>query len=284
MLCRILTRKVAPPAAKKLIYNLCLKSQMRYPAGLAPWTPQQYDDLDKVPTVLLRQIYGLRRCFPTDLLYAPSDVGGCGESRLSDVAQLQKWLYLHSLSHLNSDAADVVINSLIFRATQATITDTSYNCSSRIAWGRRMGLTLHQAPHTPLPDQLAKFLASATSPSTRSLFTDGSFTLDAPLLDMLSLTATELSTSFAKAATGIYLPSSDGAPAVALLIRTQRGDTTGAYYQELLGLAIATLVSTATPLKIYSDCSSAIRRATQAASLLGTAVGVHYCRVFVPSP
>ena len=77
-MCRILARKVAPPAAKKLVYNLCLKSQMRYPAGLAPWTPQQYDELDKVPTALLRQIYGLRRCFPTDLIYAPEDVGGCG--------------------------------------------------------------------------------------------------------------------------------------------------------------------------------------------------------------
>ncbi len=33
MLCRLFTRKVAPPAAKKLVYSLCLKSQIRYPAG-----------------------------------------------------------------------------------------------------------------------------------------------------------------------------------------------------------------------------------------------------------
>jgi hypothetical protein len=118
---------------------------MRYPAGLAPWTPKQYDDLDKVPTALLRQIYGLRRCFPTDLLYAPEDIGGCGESRLSDVAQLQKWQYLHTLSHINHAAADV-INSLVLRATRATITDPSYYCSSLVAWGRQMELTLLANP------------------------------------------------------------------------------------------------------------------------------------------
>jgi hypothetical protein len=61
---------------------------------------------------------------------------------------------------------------------------------------------------------------------------------------MLSLTATKISARFTKAATGIYLPPSDGAPAVALIIRTQQGDTTGAYYQELLGIAVATLAST----------------------------------------
>jgi hypothetical protein len=46
---------------KKLVYNLCLKSQIRYPAGLAPWTSDQYYTLDRIPTALLRQIYGLRR-------------------------------------------------------------------------------------------------------------------------------------------------------------------------------------------------------------------------------
>jgi hypothetical protein len=79
--------------------------------------------------------------------------------------------------------------------------------------------------------------------------------------------------NYAAAATGIYLPPSDGAPALALTIQTQQGDTTGAYYQELLGIVVATLMSTVTPLEIFSDCSSAIRRANQAASSLGPAVG-----------
>jgi hypothetical protein len=36
-LCHLLTRKIASPAAKRLVYALCLKSQIRYPpAGLAP--------------------------------------------------------------------------------------------------------------------------------------------------------------------------------------------------------------------------------------------------------
>jgi hypothetical protein len=81
---------------------------MRYPAGLAPWTAAQYDALDKIPAPLFRQIYGLRRSFPVDLIYAPNDVGGSGESRLSDIAQLQKWHYLNSITHLGQGHADAV--------------------------------------------------------------------------------------------------------------------------------------------------------------------------------
>jgi hypothetical protein len=100
-LCRLLTRKAAPPATKRLVYFLCVKSQIRYPAGLAPWTPTQYQELDRVPAELFfRNIYGLRRTAPTALIYAPQAVGGCGELRINDVAQLQKWQYLHSTAHL----------------------------------------------------------------------------------------------------------------------------------------------------------------------------------------
>ncbi len=60
-MCRLLMRRVALPSAKKLVYTLCLKSQIRYSAGL--------------PTALFRQIYGLRRCFPADLIYAPRTWG-----------------------------------------------------------------------------------------------------------------------------------------------------------------------------------------------------------------
>lgn len=156
MLCRLLTRKVAPPAAKKLVYSLCLKSQIRYPAGLAPWTPHQYEDLDRAPTELFRHIYGLRRTYPTDLIYSPIQLGGCGESRLSDTAQLQKWQYLHSTSHLGSCSADVV-TELLQRAQLASATDPSYFCTSLIDWGRRMGLTLGQAPTTALPQAILSF-------------------------------------------------------------------------------------------------------------------------------
>ncbi len=121
--------------------------------------PQQYYALDKIPTALFRQIYGLRRCFPTDLIYAPEDMGGCGNSRLSDIAKLQKWQYPHSFSHLNAAATEVA-NSLIHRAIQASVMDPSYYCSSLISWGRRMSLTLHPAPTTPVPEALTKFIGA----------------------------------------------------------------------------------------------------------------------------
>ncbi len=57
-MCHLLAQKFAPPAAKRLVYNLCLKSQIRYSAGLlAPWTTTQYQELDRIPTALLRLIH-----------------------------------------------------------------------------------------------------------------------------------------------------------------------------------------------------------------------------------
>ncbi len=48
-MCRLLATKAAPPAAKRLVYSLCIKSQIRYPAGLAPWTTAQFLELDRIP-------------------------------------------------------------------------------------------------------------------------------------------------------------------------------------------------------------------------------------------
>lgn len=87
-MCRLLARKIAPPSAKRLVYNLCIKSQIRYPpAGLlAPWIPLQYQEIDKTPAELLSQIYSLRRTFPFDLIYAREEMGECGEARISELA------------------------------------------------------------------------------------------------------------------------------------------------------------------------------------------------------
>ncbi len=123
----------------------------------------------------------------------------------------------------------------------------------------------------------------------RPVYTDGSFSITAPLLDVLYLTCAELTTRFARATKGIYVPVSSGAPPVALFIRTPPGSATDAYYQELLGISVAMLMSTYTPLYAYSDCSSAISRATQALFLLGTAIGhlqhgsLHCCLGFFAS-
>jgi hypothetical protein len=133
-LCHLLAHKIAPLAAKRMIYNLCLKSQIRYPAGLAPWTTQQYIELDKIPTALLRQVYGLRRCFPIDLIYVPEEVGGCGETRISDTAQLHKWQYLYSLAHLGSTSSSAS-TALIRRALAAGPTDPSSYCTSLVKLG-----------------------------------------------------------------------------------------------------------------------------------------------------
>jgi hypothetical protein len=52
-----------------------------------------------------------------------------------------------------------------------------------------------------------------------------------------------------------------------------REQATDAYYQELLGISVTTLISLRIPLDAYSDCSSAIIRAHQALSPFGTSMG-----------
>lgn len=89
------------------------------------------------------------------------------------------------------------------------------------------------------------------------IFTDGFLTIEAPLLDTLSLSTTELTTHFARAATGIYLSPSAIAPAVTFLIRTPKSQETSAYYHELLGVSVAVLLSTFTPLQaFFQHCNS----------------------------
>ena len=271
-LCRLLARKVAPPAAKRLVYALCLKSQIRYPAGLAPWSTHQYLQLDRIPAALLRNIYGLRRTFPADLIYAPETMGGCGESRISDTAQLQKWHYLHSAAHLGRSSADTV-SALLQRALSAQPTDPTYFCTSLVDWGRKIGLTLSQAQAKALPLAVVDFMTQAASVQTRPIYSDGSFAVTAPLIDTLSLSSTALAHSFGKAATAVYLPATDDQDAIALVIRTHASNSTDAYYQELLGTSVTTLLSTCTPLLAFSDCSSAIRRTQQALYALGPAIG-----------
>ncbi len=134
---------------------------------------------------MLRQIYCLRRTFPPDLIYAPENLGGCGETRISDGAQLQKWTYLHSLSH-NGGAPGAVVTSLLQRALLASITDFPVFCIiSLVTWGKSMGLTLHQATPALLPSALTHFLAATQAPITRPIYTDGSFTVDSSLMAVL---------------------------------------------------------------------------------------------------
>jgi hypothetical protein len=65
-----------------------------------------------------------------------------------------------------------------------------------------------------------------------------------------------------------------GKPAIDLRISTSpTSNATDAYYQELLGIAIATLLAQIMPIHAFSDCSSAITRARQALSHSGPAIG-----------
>ncbi len=71
----------------------------------------------------------------------------------------------------------------------------------------------------------------------------------------------------------MYLPSSNGAPSLALLIRTPKERASDAYYQELLGTSVLMLLAQETPIDAFSNCSLAIKRTHQAQNTLGPAIG-----------
>jgi hypothetical protein len=200
------------------------------------------------------------------------NLGGCGETRISDAAQLQKWKYLHSTSHLGRAPTEVV-TELLDRAIHADITAPSYYCTSLVEWGRRMGLDLLRAQPALIPPALLAFLDKAVTTTTRPVYTDGSFSIiHAPLLASLTQPQAMLTSGYSTAATGVYLPQSNGSPPLALFIRTPAVSATDAYYQELLGTSISMLFAQVTPIAAYSDCSSAIKRTCQAMDIMGPAI------------
>ncbi len=169
-------------------------------------------------------------------------MGGCGESRISDTAQLQKWQYLHSAAHLGQHSVDTV-SALIQRDLSAQPTVPTYFCTSLVEWGRRIGLKLSQAPSTALPLDVVTFIAKAASQHARLVYTDSFFTVTAPLIDTLSLSLTALTHTFGKVGTAVYLPAVHDAEALALIIRTPARAATDASYQGLLGTGVSILLS-----------------------------------------
>jgi hypothetical protein len=149
--------------------------------------------------------------------------------RISNTAQLQKWQYLHSLAHLGHGTPHTV-TALLRGAIDATASDPSYFCTSLVEWGAKMCLTLHQAKSEPFPPPLQQFFTQASQRPISKVYTDGSFTIDAPLLESLALPAHELTSRYSKSATGVYLPPVGDMNALALLLDTPRTQATNAYY------------------------------------------------------
>lgn len=208
ILCRLLARKIAPPAAKRVVYALCLKSQIRFATLQASHPGLRLSIWNWIASPQLSYATSMALDLSADLIYAPEAMGGCGESRISDTAQLQKWHYLHSVAHLGRSSADTV-SALLHRAFSAQPTDPTYFCTSLVEWGRKIGLTLSQAPATALPSAVVDFMTQATSVQARLVYSDGSFAVTAPLIETLFLSSTALAHSFGKAATAVYLPAVD---------------------------------------------------------------------------
>ena len=117
-------------------------------------------------------------------------------------------------------------------------------------------------------------MEAAANPDHVTVYTDGSFDLvRVPLLASLTMSRTDLTAQYGRGATGIYVPPSQGRPALALQLTTPVRQATDAYYQELLGTAMGALLVQNTPTHAYSDCQAAIRRFRHASNPLGSSIG-----------
>ena len=126
----------------------------------------------------------------------------------------------------------------------------------------------------PLPREVREFLTAVSRPERVTIYTDGSFELvHVPLISALTQSSAEKIAMYGRGATGIYVPPTDDRPALALQLITPPGRATDAYYQELLGTALGSLMVQDMAVQAFSDCQSAIRRFRHASNPLGAAVG-----------
>jgi hypothetical protein len=76
---------------------------------------------------------------------------------------------------------------------------------------------MQRAPLTQTPPALTAFINKVVTATTHPASTDGSFTMNAPLLASLTLPPAMLTQKYLLAATGMYLPQHERSPPLALL-------------------------------------------------------------------
>lgn len=130
-------------------------------------------------------------------------MGGWGEARISDAylhSLIIKWTYLHSLTH-NVGTSAGAVTCLLKWALTSSIMDPLVYCTSLVDWGKRMGLTLHQAPTVTIPIDLFCFLAPMHTAVPRPIYSDGCFAVDASLLVTFTQSPTDLTRNYRVVAT-----------------------------------------------------------------------------------
>ena len=271
--CNALIHRTAPSSAKKMVHTLCLRPKIRYIAALSPWTLQQYKKIDQVPYQLFCQIYGLRRGFPLALIYTPITLGGCGDTKLSDEANSMKWKILHSCIHLGG-LSKQISNELIERAVHRRRESQKSRgyADSMIEWCMEMGLTLHK--HTKMSEsyplrRLNQLLTLQAPDSQISIYTDGAYDADkeAPLIDKLMSTPTQLRHQHGIGQSGIYIEGIQQSGAInqiamKLTFREKTRINTTPFLQELIGIIVGINVSyhSSNRVKAYTDCRSAMNK------------------------
>jgi hypothetical protein len=273
--CRFILLRHAPSLVKRMVFNLCILPCIRYPAGVAPKTLQQYRDLEKIPYQLLKQIYGLRLTFPQALIYTPTALGAYGEKSISDSIQQTKWKYLNSAIHLGG-LAKTTTDSLIARGSKLPRLPTHLTDSLH-QWAAQIGLTLTQHVSSPLPPQLQQIREILSTPSSTpiQIYGDGSFTLNPTtcLQHHLAFPPFDIRASLGKSATGItitHINSTGTSTTLQICIApSSEPCTTTPLFHELLSISFAsTVLPPASTAHLYSDNRQARKLGHQALATL----------------
>ena len=83
-------------------------AKLLYALRLSNWSLAQYQELDHSLSAIFRKATRNQRSFPTALLYLPTNLGGLGLKRLSDLVQMEKWSATHRMIRCGGTIQTVV--------------------------------------------------------------------------------------------------------------------------------------------------------------------------------
>jgi len=106
------------PDTKRMIFETCIYMQFVYYSKFCAWSLTQYRELDSKVSKFYRIISRNMPAFPSKVLYFPTEEGGLGFKRLSDVVQGSKLALLGRLT-VGDGSAGLAMSSIVERGFRA---------------------------------------------------------------------------------------------------------------------------------------------------------------------
>ena len=104
----VISSRIASPTLKYTVARTSTMAKLLYSLRLSNWSLAQYQELDHSLSAIFRKATRNQRSFPTALLYLPTNLGGLGLKRLSDLVQMEKWSTIHRMIRCGGTIQTVV--------------------------------------------------------------------------------------------------------------------------------------------------------------------------------